>query len=390
MAIDEGDLQSARDWANSVQVRLAEKVSGNIAHSAGPNDILAGPHRHKVKSLLVSGGMSEEDAEEVLNAPASQKVSELDDPRTRDAIESALHLILKVMRLMEMPDLSSRVLVSSLATGAVNALVAKGTWDPIVHIFVDADLLVFVSWVAKIASRCLAGADGKSLASKAEIDSALAAGDVLAATMDLFRASTLWGSVRANKPFVVPSHLLDSWNMLNQTMGVFVLSHELAHVLLGHIDDDGVESVSMPEIGNADVLMFSQEAELHADRDGTLLDAASAHAHEGHSLLHIASPYIFMRALDLLEICKAVFVQESGGLDSTHPPARLRALVVREVLVGKLPCGTHLATVLDRVDEFMMGISDFVMADMNLMKAAGVTPVPRMMLREFEKPAILG
>lgn len=391
MAIDQGNLQAARDWASSVQIRLAEKLSGEIAQEAGSDDVLTGPHRHRVKSLLVGGGMSDEVAEEVLNARPSDKVSELDDPRTRDAVERTLHLVFEVMQRMEMPDLSSKVLVSSLATGAVNALVAKGTWDPIVHIFVDADLLVFVSSVAKLAAQCLVGADGKSLASKAETDQALASSDVQAATVDLFRASTLWGSVRASKPFVAPSHLLNSWHMLNQTMGVFVLGHELAHVLLGHIDDEkAAATVSMSEVENADVLLFSQEAELHADRDGALLAATSAHAHHGHSLLDIASPYLFMRALHLLETCKSVFGRESGGLDSTHPSARLRAAFMREVLVGKLPCGTNLVTVLDRIDELVGGMANLVVADMNFLKAAGVTPVPRVMLRVFEKPPILG
>jgi hypothetical protein len=384
-------LQAARDWASSVQLRLAEKLSGQIAQKAGSDNILTGPHRNKVKSALVGAGMPDEVAEEVLNALASDKVGELDDPRTRDAVEKTLHHVFQTMHLMELPDLSSKVLVSSLSSGAVNALVAKGTWDPVVHIFVDADLLVFVSSVAKIASQCLVGADGKSLVSKAETNRALASRDVQATAADLFRASALLGYVRASKPFVISPHLLNSWHMLNQTMVAFVLGHELAHVLLGHIDDEkAVATVSVPEVENADVLIFSQAAELHADRDGALLAASSARAHQGHSLLDIASPYIFMRALHLLETCKSVFGREDGGLDSTHPPARLRAAFMREVLIGKLPCGPDLVTVLDRIDEFVGGIANPVMAEMNILRAAGFTPVPRVMLRVFEKPAILG
>lgn len=391
MDVDQGDLQAARDWASSVQLRLAEKLSGQIAQKAGSDNILTGPHRNKVKSALVGAGMPDEVAEEVLNALASDKVGELDDPRTRDAVEKTLHHVFQTMHLMELPDLSSKVLVSSLSSGAVNALVAKGTWDPVVHIFVDADLLVFVSSVAKIASQCLVGADGKSLVSKAETNRALASRDVQATAADLFRASALLGYVRASKPFVISPHLLNSWHMLNQTMVAFVLGHELAHVLLGHIDDEkAVATVSVPEVENADVLIFSQEAELHADRDGALLAASSARAHQGHSLLDIASPYIFMRALHLLETCKSVFGREDGGLDSTHPPARLRAAFMREVLIGKLPCGPDLVTVLDRIDEFVGGIANPVMAEMNILRAAGFTPVPRVMLRVFEKPAILG
>lgn len=391
MEVDQGDLQAARDWASSVQLRLAEKLSGQIAQKAGSDNILTGPHRDKVKSALVGAGTPDEVAEEVLNALASDKVGELDDPRTRDAVEKTLHHVFQTMHLMELPDLSSKVLVSSLSSGAVNALVAKGTWDPVVHIFVDADLLVFVSSVAKIASQCLVGADGKSLVSKAETDRALASRDVQATAADLFRSSALLGYVRASKPFVISPHLLNSWHMLNQTMVAFVLGHELAHVLLGHIDDEkAVATVSVPEVENADVLIFSQEAELHADRDGALLAASSARTHQGHSLLDIASPYIFMRALHLLETCKSVFGREDGGLDSTHPPARLRAAFMREVLIGKLPCGPDLVTVLDRIDEFVGGIANPVMAEMNILRAAGFTPVPRVMLRVFEKPAILG
>lgn len=391
MTIDQGTLQAARDWASSVQFRLAEKLSGEIAQGAGSDDSLTGPHRDRVKSLLVGAGMSDEVAEEVLNARASDKVGELDDPRTRDAVEKTLERVFQVMQLMELPDLSSKVLISSLSSGAVNALVAKGTWDPVVHIFVDADLLVFVSSVAKIACQCLVGADGKSLISKAETDGVLASRDVQETAVDLFRASTLLGYARASKPFVISPHLLNSWHMLNQTMGAFVLGHELAHVLLGHIDDEkAAATVSLPEVENADVLIFSQEAELHADRDGALLAASSAHAYQGHSLLDIASPYIFMRALHLLETCKSVFGREDGGLDSTHPPARLRAAFMREVLISKLPCGPDLVTVLDRIDEFVEGIANPVMSEMNILKAAGVTPVPRVMLRVFERPAILG
>lgn len=390
MAIDDVDLRSARDWAHSVQIRLAEKLSGEMAKDAGSDTFLTGPHRHKVESLLIASGMSKKDALEVLNSPASLKISELDDPRTRDTIDRILGVLFELMQLLEMRDLSDKVLVSSLASGSINALVAKGTWDPIVHIFVDADLLVFVSSIAKIVSQCLADGETASLTSKAETNRTLASAEVRAAIFDLFRATTILGSARASKPFLIPANLLGSWHMLNQTMGAFVLGHELAHVLLGHIDDEEAAATgSIPEVQNADVLLFSHEAEFHADRDGAILAATSAYAHNG-SLLDIASPYIFMRALDLLEACETVVGRERGDLASTHPSAHQRSAFIRQVLVDKLPCGCELVMVLERIDEFMDGMAKLVLADMNTLTAAGITPVTREKLRVYDKPAILG
>ena len=390
MAIDETDLRSARDWAHSVQMRLAEKLSGELAQKAGPDNFLTGSHRDTVKTLLIDIGMSEKDALNVLSSRASNKVSELDDPHARDTIERTLGVIFKLMRAMEMQDVSDKVLVSSLASGTVNALVAKGTWDPIVHIFVDADLLVFVSSIAKIISLCLVDEEGTGPISKSETNPALATAAAQVQILDLFWASTVLGSVRASKPFVVPAHLVDSWHMLNQTMGVFVLGHELAHVLLGHIDDEeGTATASIPEVENADVLLFSQEAEFQADRDGALIAATSARAHQG-SLLIIASPYIFMRALEILESCEIVLGRERGDLASTHPSAHQRAAFIRQVLVEKLPCGTDLVMVLNRIDEFMNSMEELVVAFMSTLKAAGITPVTRKKLLVYDKPDILG
>jgi hypothetical protein len=391
MKIDPSDLQAARDWSHSIQARLAEKLSGQIALEADSTDILSGPHRVKVRTLLIEAGLDESEVESALNAPASQKVSELDDPRTRDAIEHTLERVFAVMRFLQMDDVSDKVIVSSLSTGAVNALVAKSSWDPFIHIFVDADLLVFCASMSKILIQCLNDGAGR-LQTSDEMAAAMASPLLQHATKDLFRAATFLGSVRASKPFLIPPHYLTAQYLLSQTMGAFVLGHEIAHVVHGHIgNEDSASEVSVADVPGAGVLMFSQEAEIEADVLGTVLASFTARAQQGHSIVDIVSPYLFMRALRVLEACKSLVGNTAGGLDSTHPPASQRVMYIREVLSTRIPVGKELAAVITLADECFEVLEAMVLEDIHRIKNTGLVPRKREMLRVFdERPAILG
>lgn len=386
--------RAARDWSHSVQARFAEKISGELARVAKSESVLTGSHRDQFASTALEAGFSEEQVETMLTHHASAKVGEFDDPHSRDSIERLLAELFSTIKILKLPDVSQSVVVSSLPSGAVNALCCKNSWDPFIHIFVDADLQVFCSSISKIVLMCLYSVGVGSLLEDKEIDRQVRSPEVQLRIQDLFYSSIFHGSVRASQPFLPPAALLFNHLRLCSSLETFVIAHELAHVLCGHLEDENAAStVVVNDPKDADVLLFSQDAEFEADGTAALLAGATAKSRSGTQLIDFAGPYIFMRAVYILESCKEITGKQDGGLDSTHPPAKIRAGVLREVILRKLPVGPEMPEILQKIDRVFSALEETAVACISRSKNNGHSPRARIMLRIYEqgeRPAILG
>ena len=114
--------------------------------------------------------------------------------------------------------------------------------------------------------------------------------------------------------------------ILANSMLRFVVAHEISHLALGHLDT-AAESVRVnPEhLPETDAIIFSHQAEFEADTPGRKGRPPNGDGKPfaKHPPLH--GPYVFMKAIQLLEASHSIFDQDGGGIESTHPPATLRA-----------------------------------------------------------------
>jgi hypothetical protein len=384
------ELRAARDWSQSVQARLAEKLAAEIALDSQSSDQLEGEHREKVEAVALASGMTQQQVIEMLSHSASEKVGELDEPKVRDQVQKHADDLFDVMRKMGMEDLSDRIMFGSLPSGQINALCCRNSWDPLYHILVDSDVLILCSSISKIVTACLIAEDG-ALASREELVINASNPEIWHRVADLFQAAVFMGTVKASKPFLPPSRALKAHAFLMASMARFVVAHEISHVSCKHDQNDEASiSVATPDLPNVNALLFSREAEFEADAAGALISVVVDKAH-GVGILNYAAPYIFMRSLHILQVAREMVGQEDTSLTSTHPKAELRAKFLRKTLIDKLPIGPDIAPVLDKVDVLFSLIDKMVMAEIARGLASGRKPRKITAFRIFEeRPKILG
>lgn len=384
------DLSAAREWSHSLQLRLAEKLAAEIAKDSESSDQLEGKHRERVEAVALAAGMTPDKVASMLAHSSSAKVGELDEPKVRDQVQKHADDLFDVMRIMGMEDLSGRIMFGSLPSSQINALCCRSSWDPMYHVLVDSDVLIVCSSISKIVTACLIADDGE-LASDEEITINALTGDAAYRVADLYQAAVFLSTVKASKPFLPPARALKAHGFLMCAMARFVVAHEISHILCKHDQSEGASiSVPMPDISEADAVLFSHEAEFEADLTGVLISTAVDKA-QGNDVLNYAAPYVFMRSLHILQVAQEEAGITETSLSSTHPKAERRARFIRKFLVEKIPNGAEVAPVLEKIDLLFSLIDKMVMREVSERLAVGIKPRKTTMYRAFpERPAILG
>ncbi|MCT7663539.1 M48 family metalloprotease [Shinella kummerowiae] len=387
--------KGARDWSHSIQSRLAETLSADIARTSAPEDTLDGAHRATVSLTALAAGVTPLEVEQSLVATASPKSGEFDEPRVRDIIEMLASEIFATMAVSGMPDIKGKLIFESLPSGSVSALCCANSWDDYFHIFIDADLLVFCASISKIVANCFVYGSRRSsnYPPTAQLLKAVKAEDIQLRIKDLFSASVFAGSVRASKPWMPHPKALRLHIILLKGQERFVVAHEIAHVVCGHHSEpDQALAIATPGIDDANSILFSRQAEFEADAVGALLSVRSEEATE-HRLLLQAAPYIFMKAVEILELCHAMAGDKARDLHSTHPPAAERSKRIRASLVELEGADDLLERLMQKIDQLFFWISRTAVTEINRRARLGSTPRKKVLLRAFEgseRPAILG
>lgn len=387
----EETVRAARDWAHSIQARFAEQILGEFARETDADPKDKGDHWKKVEEAARANGISPAELRKMRQERVVEKEGEFDEPLARAILEDRFAELDTTIQMMGDPSLSERIIISSLPSGAVSALCCKNSWDPFVHIFVDSDLAVFCNSVSKIVLTCIVSKTRFELLCREEMLLALSNNDVDWWVRNLFHSAVFHGTVRASEPFLTDPSLALRAVTLGSAQQRFVLAHELGHMVLGHIDnDEAMNAIEAPGLANADVLLFSRQAEFDADRYGVLIGTSATKLHHG-TIFDFTGSYIFMMAVHVLEMCKAMVGTGDGGIDSTHPPAKERAAAIRSILRDL--AGPEIEPVLDRLDQLFFYIGRIALAETTMLLIKGVKPRERIMLRVYEqgeRPAILG
>lgn len=399
-ADDELAERGARDWAHSIQARFAELLSGgNARQNVSPADVVPREHLDRIRKTY-GAGVDPKDLDQLFEGPL-EKVSEYDRPEIRRAIERMADEVSSAMVSLGVLKDPRRLMISTLPSGCVNAFCCANTWDDTYHhVFVDTDLVIFCNSMSKIVATCLTR--GNSLGDRLDIKSRrilrnARSKDVHFRAVDLVVNSVVLGLAGKSMAWMPDAAAVPVQMILGNSMQRFVVAHEISHLALGHLDT-AAESVRVDaeHLPDTDAIIFSHQAEFEADILGAMVALQMNTESGAPNLLSSIGPYVFMKAIQLLEASQSIFGQNEGGIESTHPPATLRAQNLHEWLVGVAAEGRSkdvMKLLLSRLDQVFFWLGRAVLKELDKLKHQGLTPRKRQRLRLFEAsapPAILG
>ncbi|WP_194838800.1 hypothetical protein [Nocardia sp. XZ_19_369] len=256
----------------------------------------------------------------------------------------------------------NRPIIGHMATGNLNAVTMPVPGDPGSYLVVMEDEVIsFAAFTCTV----IAGTVPHGPAEQDKITLTLGASKVeerIAANsklVDRFTELVLRYAVIGNLrgvqlPTLSPGRLRLS-EMLITAVDHFVVGHEYAHVLMGHLDDADVRK-GLPPIPDVESVVYSWMQEADADLLGASLAMVAVKQHDYATGL--AGICIFFGMLDVME--RAVSLLQTGAEDSrqlgTHPPASIRKQFLYEGLPrltgGDPRVAEQLKTALEVADSF--------------------------------------
>jgi hypothetical protein len=329
---------------------------------------------------------------------SKDKQSRLDEPHIREQAQNIIDGVLAMCRELGLdPDIS--IIVSTLATGQVNALCASSPFDTAYrHVFLDTDTAIFCHILGKLMAECYADQSdsGSDLDLLSETAIANAAHPQhLAKVVEMFSALVVNGTVRAAKPFTSSPTAIQSATLFGLALLAFPLAHEVAHLQLGHLDRDRDRGLEVEGVNGFEPALHPYADEFQADIQGAIL-TNQLFQHRGvASIVTLTSPYIFLKAVEIVEAGGNVFA--ASLVSDTHPPANDRAAKVRAstLMFGK-SLGVSSATLKDilvQIDIVFARYQTTTISHLEECRAKGVTPRDRLLFRRggtSDRPTILG
>ncbi|MFF6954694.1 hypothetical protein ACFZAD_39600 [Streptomyces iakyrus] len=189
-------------------------------------------------------------------------------------------------------DLASRrPLISHLRTGQLNAVSMRVPGRFGAHlVLVEDQMLVFSSKLSKALAWAIphGPADAEGMTdlqwSVAEARRRIeAVPEVTDRFADLVIAYAVTGNIGNAGRHLLPPGLFNFASMLRDSLEYFVLGHEYAHILIGHLDTTAVRKGVLPA-GEAEVLAYSWEQEFEADLLGMVLSLNAGIDHDARDL----------------------------------------------------------------------------------------------------------
>ncbi|HEX6355417.1 hypothetical protein [Actinophytocola sp.] len=232
-------------------------------------------------------------------------------------------------------------LVGYLRTGQLNAvsLPVPGRSDAYLVLFED-QMLAFIHILADAIVWALPrdpdGADGEvqfGLRAAAVAERIAADATVVGTFAALVGSYTVMGRIMSVGTRLPPDRYPLA-RQLSTSISYFVLGHEYAHVLLGHLDTTTSRAGVLPAT-DVETLAYSWQQEAHADELGTHLSINALIEHERQTLpVAFAGSCLFFDAVDVMD--RAVALLQTGDENArqlgSHPPAGLRKQRLRDVL----------------------------------------------------------
>lgn len=386
---EEFAAEARRSWAQSVQERNGDELSASLAAEAMGDSDAAQAHMGEFRRriLELSGGLIDFD---ILPSELSKgKLNDLDEPRVRGVVEQHVSLLVDAYVSAGKPP-PLPITVSSLPSGTINAICAKDPGDGSIHIFADAELLTFVASVAKLTCSCLKPLQlgpQDFVPLKVDADRIYRDPEYRERVLDLFFASVVHGRARLSKPWIPEGMTALQAPILNWAMERFVIAHELAHAFDGHLDIDAASA-------SGGDIQHDQLQELRADRIAVHLCDMKA-IDGAYPELQATAPYIFLRAVALLEESQGKLAEAATRVGFSHPPTPERLEQLRQEYLASSGNDEHKLVrlrVLFELDRLFEAWRRVVLQAFHVAKIEGLAPLnDRKALRPGpDRPAILG
>lgn len=151
---------------------------------------------------------------------------------------------------------------------------------------------------------------------------------------DIVVTYAVTGSLNQAGHHLMPPGYFNLASMLTNSLEYFVLGHEYAHVLLGHLDTTAA-SKGVLSATEAEALAYSWQQELDADGLGMILSINTCIEHGvGDISDGFSGVGLFFDALDVMD--RAVALLQTGDENArqlgSHPPSDLRKRRLRDLL----------------------------------------------------------
>lgn len=356
--------QGAIDWAHSVQKRNADLVMGELARRKGGTDDGAA-YLEELRKVAIAPGLDNDIVEILFRRELAVKVSEFDEPEVRKASADLVDLLTKTMTEASMSTGGRKLLVSSLASGQINALCAATSWDSKHYfIFVDSDLSTFCNVMGKIYAECLARGNtenGQVMSDERKIERTAVDPEIQKRVIELFVAIVLEGTPRASKPWHSSAEAYPIALQLSAAISMFPIAHELGHLNLNHLESENTRQVKIDGHDNLEATLYPEEDEFRADIVGSVILTQTMLRLESGFIYSILAPYIFLKSVEILDSCFEVFDEKSGMMSFTHPSAAARAekigaaIALQLDLMGKGQQFAEAMRIIDVISYWLLG-----------------------------------
>lgn len=401
---------SMHDWAYSIQKRSEEEISGKIVEfDEGKGNLVSQLHDVKVKELLKSLGLESNlpTKEELKN----MKITPLDDPMVRKTYDPIFNEILDECSLADETFCRDEYKLYTIPSGEIAAIIVSNTWDGKYNIFIDREISIFNLMISKIVAYCFSDAlldmdkkrflnnsifENIDFCDRRALNRAKSDPVLKQICENLFSRATYVGYAGASRPWVPQSSkvVLFSTNLIDG-MSKFVLAHEVAHGLCGHLTSDSLSKVTSGPFRDEDTFIMSHNDEYQADYHALLLTIESM-VRKGYSPERaISGAYIFLKSIDILCNCYAIVNAPIEGTLSTHPRAVDRAEKIKKASL-KLYKNTKnqkkIARCLKGIDSIFFWLNKHATMDVKNDKEAGILPREKNLVSKtsLNKPSILG
>jgi hypothetical protein len=235
-------------------------------------------------------------------------------------------------------DLDKRPLLGHLRTGQLNAVsMPVPDSDGYLVVFED-QMVLFLYQIGNLAAWAVPTDPSNDRSFRLSVPDVTARIDavpeIAAWFADIIVSYAVTGTIGLRYSRNLPPGYARFAGLRNIALLNFVLGHEYAHVIMGHLDKTDARRGVLP-VPDHEALVYSWRQEIEADQIGTMLSLNTCMDHDkldfGNAFLGIG---LFLDILDVMD--RAVALLETGDENArqlgSHPPAHLRKQRVREFL----------------------------------------------------------
>ncbi|SOE07429.1 hypothetical protein [Streptomyces sp. Ag109_G2-15] len=235
-----------------------------------------------------------------------------------------------------------RPLISHLRTGQLNAVSMRVPGRFGAHlVLVEDQMPLFASKLSKAVAWAVPhgpgdaeGMVGLQWSLPAAVERIETVPEVAERFTDIVVAYAVTGRVGNAGHHLLPPGLFNFAGMLRDSLEYFVVGHEYAHIISGHLDS-AVRRRGVLPVEEAEVLAYSWRQEFDADLLGMVLSLNAGVEHDNRDLwVGFLGISLFFDALDVMD--RAVALLQTGDEHArqlgSHPPSDLRKQCLRAFL----------------------------------------------------------